>query len=319
MKKALILSSVLVSSSAIAAPNPSYSEIRLGFETIDYNEQLGSVAGLTGLSQSATVSNPAIRQLSYTGINDDWGYYIGSSATLATSIDEEVWSTDKFGDIQKNDFKMKANEIELTAAYNFSKAIQFTFGARIHTSSFTRSGFAFVRPGAEQLDEALKALRYTDEDTGVEVVPRFDLSGQRKGANDPLADNPSYLTPVVSVTEDQLGFIGAAGIRYDSRLADAFNDFSWYAEAEVSTPIYSRVQNTSKAAVTLTDNFNGWGVMARAGIRYQLVEHISVMLGVDGQYKERDAISEEVNDQRSRVPNIEYSNVSISAGLQWSY
>jgi hypothetical protein len=312
MKKAFLLSSALVSASAVAAPNPSFSEIRLGFERIDYSEKLDNVAGITDLEQSASVTNPAIRQLSYTGIDDDWGFYIGSAATIATSIDTEVWNAKEFGNVQQNDFKIKANEIALSMAYNLTRATQVTFGARIHTSSFTRSSFK-LGPAANSFDEALKALGEGDE------LPRFDLPGQRKDSADVLADNPSYLAPVISITEDQMGILGAVGIRYDSRLADAFNDVSWYAETEVSTPFYSRTQNTSIESVTLTDSFNGWGVMARAGVRYQLKEHIALMVGVDAQYKERDKISEEIDGRRRTVPNIKFENVSFSAGLQWSY
>ena len=312
MKKAFLLSSILFSTTAVAAPNPSFSEVRLGFESIDYSEQLDNVAGITDLKQKASVTNPAIRQLSYTGIDDDWGFYIASAATISTSIDTEVWTAEKFGDVQQNDFKIKANEIALSMAYNLTKSVQLTFGTRIHTSSFTRSSFK-LGAGANSFDEALKALGEGND------LPRFDLPGQRKEATDILANNPSYLTPVVSITEDQMGILGAVGIRYDSRLADTFSNVSWYAETEISTPFYSRTQNTSIESVTLTDSFNGWGVMGRAGVRYQLMDHIALMVGVDAQYKERDKISEEVDGRRRTVPNIKFENVSISAGVQWSY
>lgn len=312
MKKAFLLSSILLSTTAIAAPNPSFSEVRLGFESIDYREQLKNVAGITDLKQKASVTNPAIRQLSYTGIDDDWGFYIASAATIATSIDTEVWKAEEFGDVQQNDFKIKANEIALSMAYNLTKSLQLTFGTRIHTSSFTRSSFK-LGAGANSFDEALKALGEGDD------LPRFDLPGQRKEATDIIANNPSYLTPVISITEDQMGILGAVGMRYDSRLVDTFNNVSWYAETEISTPFYSRTQNTSIESVTLTDSFNGWGVMGRAGVRYQLMDHIAVMVGVDAQYKERDKISEEIDGRRRTVPNIKFKNVSISAGVQWSY
>ena len=122
MKKVFLLTSAFLSTTALAAPNPSFSEIRLGFETIEYQETLGNLAGITNLKQDASVTNPTIRQLSYTGIDDNWGFYIDSAATVATEIDTEVWSTSDFGAIQQNDFKTKANEIGFTAAYNITKA-----------------------------------------------------------------------------------------------------------------------------------------------------------------------------------------------------
>lgn len=309
MKKVFLLTSAFLSTTALAAPNPSFSEIRLGFETIEYQETLGNLAGITNLKQDASVTNPTIRQLSYTGIDDNWGFYIDSAATVATEIDTEVWSTSDFGAIQQNDFKTKANEIGFTAAYNFTKALQFTFGAQIKTTSFTRSNFKIVKPGADAFDKAL-----------IDLEARFNLPGQTKDLDDPLINNPQELSLVVSVTEDQMNLNAALGVRYDSRLADAFNDLSWYAEAKINTPLYSRTQSTSIEELTLTDSFNGWGVMARAGIRYQLKEHIAVMIGVDADKHERDKIAfEQVDGRRRAVPDISYSNVSVSAGLQWSY
>ncbi|KZN48088.1 hypothetical protein [Pseudoalteromonas luteoviolacea] len=298
-----------------AEPLPSFSEIRLGFETINYNESLSDVAGFGELSQSVSVTNPTIRQLSYTGIDDKWGYYIGSAATIATSIDSETWSLKDFGAIQSNDFKVKANEIAFTGAYNYTPAMQITMGMRIYTSSFTRSNFKFVNPGATRFDQALQDLPRDEHDP----VARFDLPGQAKDGDDLLQNNPASIVSVVSVTEDQMGVLASLGARYDSKLSKSFENLSWYAEGEITVPVYSHVQNTKFETTSLTDSFNGWGVMARAGVRYQVAEHIAFMTGIDTYYKERSAVSEEVNGRRYRVPNTEYSNISITAGLQWSY
>ncbi|MCF2858811.1 autotransporter outer membrane beta-barrel domain-containing protein [Pseudoalteromonas sp. SMS1] len=315
MKYTFALVGILGSCNALAAPLPSFSEIRLGFETIDYNESLQDVAGFGQLSQSISVTNPAVRQLSYTGVDDEWGFYIGSAATISTEIDTETWSLRNFGAIQQNDFKVKANELAFTAAYNYHSAIQLTFGMKIFTSSFTRSNFRFVNPGATDFDNALKALPRDEGDP----VPRFDLPGQAKDGDDALQNNPASLVPVISVTEDQMGLLATVGARYDSKILQPNETISWYVEGELSTPIYSRIQNTQFETTTLTESFNGWGIMARAGVRYQLVEHIALMVGVDAYYKERDTVTEELNGRRLRVPEIEYTNVSLTAGLQWSY
>ena len=107
--KALLL--LLPLSGSALAVNPSFSEVRLGFETISYSETLNDVAGFGKLSQSIDVTNPAIRQISYTGIDDTWGFYIESAATISTEIETETWHLAEFGDIQENAFKTKANEI----------------------------------------------------------------------------------------------------------------------------------------------------------------------------------------------------------------
>ncbi|MCF2910200.1 autotransporter outer membrane beta-barrel domain-containing protein [Pseudoalteromonas sp. DL2-H2.2] len=326
MNKSLIMACCLVSGTAAAAPNPSYSEIRLGFESIDYSEALNDLSGLGRLTQDATVSNPTIRQLSYSGINDDWGVYIGTAATIYTGLDTETWYvndftdpndssvTHQFGAVQTNDFKVKSNEIALSAAYNMTRALQVTMGGRVFTTSFTRSDFQFAQPGAGQFDQVLQSAPRGENDP----VARFNLPGQNNLDSGDLEGLPGNLQSVVSTTEDQMSIIAAAGLRYDSKLQDAFNKFSWYADAEVTLPVYTRVQNTRTIEKTLSETFNGWGIQARAGVRYQVFKTIAVMAGVDASYKERDAISESDGNRRT-VPDIEYTNLSLSAGIQWSY
>ncbi|MFM9745671.1 hypothetical protein ACKI2C_49805, partial [Streptomyces brasiliscabiei] len=66
-----------------------------------------------------------------------------------------------------------------------------------------------------------------------------------------------------------------------SRLKDSFNKYSWYIEGEVSSPMYSEIQNTQFETTTLTDSFNGWGVLGRIGMRYQVMQHIAIIAGID--------------------------------------
>jgi len=316
MKKILYITALAATCSVQAAKHPSFSEIKIGFETIGYSEALGDVAGLGALSQSIDVTNPVIRQISYSGINESWGLYIDSAATISSEIETETWSIGEFGEVQENVFTMKANEIGIKAAYNWSNALQLTLGSKIYTSSFTRSHFNFVNPGATAFDLALQNLAEPGED-----APRFTLPGQSGDqAGVPIQNNPSYLVPVVAVSEDQMGILLVAGARYDSHLVDSFNNISWYAEGEISTPMYSRTQNTKYETTTLTENFNGWGASVRFGARYHILDNTAIIVGVDALYKERDAVTDTLDGGgRVRVPEIEYSNVSFSAGIHWSY
>ncbi|MGS0536870.1 autotransporter outer membrane beta-barrel domain-containing protein [Pseudoalteromonas sp. SaAl2] len=310
-----LLTTVLFSASVYATPNPSFSEVRIGFENIGYSETLNDVAGFGQLSQSIDVTNPAIRQISYTGIDDDWGFYVESAATISTDIATETWYMGEFGAIQENAFKIKANEIGFKGAYNFTQALQFTVGTKFFTSSFTRSNFSFVQPGAEKFDQALIAI--SDDPSS---PARFTLPGMEGGQPGEQQNYNSQLRPVISVSEDQMGILLTLGARYDSRLKDSFNKYSWYIEGEVSSPMYSEIQNTQFETTTLTDSFNGWGVLGRIGMRYQVMQHIAIIAGIDAQYKSRDIVTENLeNGQRLRVPEVEYSNVSFALGGQWSY
>lgn len=304
---------------AVVAPvyaQNSFSEVRIGFEYIKYHERLKDVAGLGELSQTIDVLNPAIRQSSYSPVNADWGMYIDSAATISSDIDTETWSIKQFGDIQQNAFKVKANEIGFKAAYNVSPALQAIAGTKLYTLSFTRSNFKFVQPGAKALDDALIALPREPGDP----VPRFVLPGQfYEDATTGQQNSPSYLTPVVTVSEDQMGVLLVAGLRYDTWFASKTDNLSWYAELEMSTPIYSQIQNTQFETTTLTESFNGYGLYTRLGTRYHLTENISLVAGLDAYYKKRDAVVGSLGERRLSVPDIDYFNISYSLGLFWSY
>lgn len=296
----------------------SFSEVSIGFERISYGEELADVAGMGKLTQSISVINPTIRQLSYTGINSQWGIYIQSASTLTTDIETEYWEVGEFGRVQQNAFKTKANELGFKLAYHQMPQLQWLAGGRFYTNSFTRSNFAFVDPGASRFDQALIDLPRNDGDD----VPRFVLPGQNvTDADTPQANNPDYLVPVVSVSEDHMGVILLAGVRYDTQLSvDNHSPWSWFAEAEVSVDAYSQTQNTQFETLTLKDYFNGYGLNGKVGVRYNVLEHIALMASVDGYYKQRnEIISHLSNGRRIRVPEVTYSNLAFTLGLQWQY
>ncbi|AGH46923.1 hypothetical protein C427_4824 [Paraglaciecola psychrophila 170] len=317
MKILFFLTLVLCSSLTIADSHYSYSEIKIGVENISYAEKLSNVAGLGQLSQSIDVTNPTIRQISYSGINDSWGFYIETASSISTEIATEQWSMDTFGEIQTNAFKIKANEISMKTAYNWNNALQFTWGAQIYTSSFTRSNFAFSQPGAQFFDDALIDLPREDGDD----VPRYLLPSQSTNdAQTPQQALNSRVMPVVSVSEDQVGISMSVGARYDTINLSSIKKLSWYLDGEVILPAYTQVQNTQFETTTLSKSFNGWGVNAELGLRYHFTKTLAWVFAVDALYTSRDTITENLsNGRRLIVPKIEYSNISISSGLHWAY
>ncbi|MFT6284951.1 MAG: hypothetical protein ACJAXM_001427 [Arenicella sp.] len=317
MKILFVLTLVLCSSLTIADSHYSYSEIKIGVENISYAEKLSNVAGLGQLSQSIDVTNPTIRQISYSGINDSWGFYIETASTISTDISTEKWSMDTFSEIQTNAFKIKANEIAIKAAYNWNKVLQFTLGTQIYTSSFTRSNFAFSQPGAQMFDHALIDLPRVDGDD----VPRFLLPSQTThDAQTPQSSLNRSVVPVVSVSEDQVGISLSAGARYDSINLHSVENISWYLDGEIILPAYTQVQNTQFETTTLSKSFNGWGINAELGVRYHFTKTLAWVFAIDALYTSRDTITDNLsNGQRLRVPEIEYINISITSGLHWAY
>lgn len=317
MSKYAILVTLFFSLAVHAEKQPSMSELRIGFEHISYEEQLSDVAGFGKLEQSAQVNNPTARQLSYTGLNATWGVYIDSAATIASSVDEEIWSLEGFNEIQSNAFKMNTNEIGIKLSYHFSPDIEMAVGSRISTFSFTRSNFAFVQPGAQQFDDALIALPRNEGDP----VPRFLLPGQSTAdATTPQQDLSDSALPVVSVSEEQFALLLVASVRKDTRNSRNNDAFSWYSEAELTTPMYNQIQNTQFNTVTLRDSFNGWGIAARLGARYHFSDAIALILGLDFVHKRRNVVDETLtNGRRLRVPNLDYANLSYTLGMYWVY
>jgi hypothetical protein len=317
MNRSAVLLCFVLSFVARADVQPSISELRIGFENITYEEKLTDVAGFGKLQQSAQVINPMVRQLSYTGISAQWGVYIDSAATLASSVDEEIWSIEGFDAIQSNAFKMNANEIGVRLNYHFSSELEFAVGGRLSTFSFTRSNFAFVQPGAKQFDDALIALPRNEGDP----VPRFLLPGQNvSDADTPQQDLNSSALPVVSVSEEQLALLMVASVRKDTRNTRANTKFSWYTEAEVTTPIYSQTQNTQFNTLTLRDSFNGWGITGRLGLRYHMSNTLALIAGLDCVLKSRSVVEKTLESgKRLRVPELTYSNISYSVGIHWVY
>jgi len=318
MKKIILSTLFIFSTHVFGVENPSFSEIKIGLESIDYSESLNSIANNGRLTQSIKVTNPTIRQLSYSSINDDWGFYVESAATISTDIETETWSVTNFGEIQQNAFKIKANEIGIKAAYNWSNALQLTFGSKIYTSSFTRSNFEFIQPGAGNFDQSLITQMSRNENC---PIPRFVLPGQLICDANTLQQQ---LTPeaiiVTSVSEDQTNLILVTGLRYDSKLNNNNNKISWYLESELSVPVYSQIQNTQFEKTTLNEMFNGWGFMAKVGARYHLTKDIALLIDINSLHKETDVVTKTLsNGRRLRVPNIEYSNISYTLGLYWQY
>jgi len=313
----LSLLSSIYFTTALANTQPSFSELRIGFENITYSETLSDVANLGRLSQSVSVTNPVVKQVSYSGINENWGFYIESSTTLSADITTEAWSIGEFGNIQENAFKIKVNDIGGKVAYHYSTALQFSVGSKIYTSSFTRSNFDFVQPGAYAFDQKLITLSLAENS---DEIARFLLPSQNTSdADTPQQVLNNKILPVVSVSEDQMGVLITTGVKYDTRLQSSKN-FSWYIEGEVSLPVYTEVQNTQHNTTILTDYFNGWGVSARVGMRYHFTDNIALIFGVDGLYKERDTMTKVIdNGSRLRVPNIEYSNIAYTTGIYWRY
>ncbi|MCF8778378.1 hypothetical protein ACJPQX_13950 [Vibrio vulnificus] len=303
---------------ALAEKHGSFSEVSIGFERIGYSEELNDVGGLGKLSQSVAVMNPAIRQLSYTGINEQWGLYIQSASTLTTEIETEYWEVGDFGRVQQNAFKTKANELGLKLSYHQTPQLQWLVGGRFYTNSFTRSNFKFVQPGAAKFDQALMDLPRNPGDE----VPRFVLPGQNTtDGTTPQANNPDHLVPVISVTEDHMGLIALFGVRYDSQF-DHHNKgpWSWFVEAEANVDLYSQTQNTQFETTTLSDYFSGYGLNAKAGVRYQFLDNLSAMATLDSYVKTREMLEGTLESgQRVRVPEITYSNVAVVVGLQWRY
>lgn len=268
----------------------SFSEIDFGLDHIKYQENLTDVGHLKErghLRQSVAVTNPTIRNVSYSGLSDNWGLFIRGSSTLATSVEDEQWRLGEFGIIQKDDYKLKFSDISLSVAYSLASNVLVVAGGDFTTYSFTRSNFTHVEPGATAFSKAISPGKF-------EVIA---------GA----------------INEDQYAFLTNVGVRYDTRLGHSSDRLSYYAQADMLLPVYTMVQNTTIAGKSLTDSLNGWGVSAVAGLRFSLTRKLAIKAGVNALYGERDEIIYVQNDNRMRVPNIRLTTLGFGLGISWAY
>lgn len=318
MNKKLLLTTVLLASQTVQAeeeesPYHAYSDVEIGIEMVDYQESLGDLAGITSLSQSIDVTNPTVRNLSYSPINKSWGMMLEAASTLSSTITKESWTTSKFGDIQQNDFKIRGSDIGFKAVYHYSPSSQLLLGARYHGLSFTRSNFEYTQSGADDFNAYL-ANEYPDDDH-----VRFFLPGGPGIVQTFNSGVVKDFSRAVSVTEDQNDFLLVLGYRFDDSLTVEVNDLNWFVEAEVSLPMYSTTQNTTFQGEELSDSFNGYGLAGKAGIRYQIIKNTAIVLSYHGQYKVRNEVEKTIGESRVRVPDVTYSNHAVKLGLRWSY
>lgn len=270
----------------------SFSELAIGVDAIGYSESL-SITGYGNLSQSVTAYNPTIRQVSYTGINETWGMYIQSSSTLFPSQADETWDLGSYGTVQQDNYQTRVSDIGLKVAYHQTPSLQWLVGGRIFSNTFTRSNFEYVEPGATNSGLAL---------------PGLDTAGDTYKADS-----------VIAVTEDQSGFDGIIGFRYDTQVDNYQEKVTWFIESDVSTSLYYQVQNTS-INTTLRDFINGYGLRAQAGVRYSLTDAIGLVASVTGRYIYRDSVTEtHSNGTYTTVPDVEMTYLGASLGIQWRY
>jgi len=293
MKKHYVLCALM--SSALITPiahakKDSYSELDIGFDHMSYEETLSGFAQLGSdgnISQAVSVTNPTLRTFSFSEINDHWGLIVKGSSTLATSVAQERWSLGSFGVIQEDEFKLKYAEIGTALAYKWRANTQLVIGGTFTSSSFTRSNFEKVQPGAARFEAAI---------------------------------SPATFDPAVgAVNEDQYAFLAAMAWRYDTRFTRASSPWSFYAELGANLPVYVAVQNTSIPKQTLTDSFNGWGTYGDIGVRYHWHEKLSLKLGLHGQYSQRKEIVITADNSRLRVPDINLTSLGLGLGISWRY
>ncbi len=271
----------------------SFSELAIGVDAINYSEAL-NISGYGNLSQSTTVYNPTIRQISYTGINETWGMYIQSSSTLFPTQDKETWDLGSYGTVQQDTYQTRVSDIGLKVAYHQTPRIQWLVGGRIFSNTYTRSDFEYVEPGATN--------------AGI-TLPGLSTAGDTYKADS-----------VIAVTEDQSGLDGLVGFRYDTQVDNYLEKVTWFVETDLSTSLYYQVQNTTDDEVTLRDFFNGYGLRAQAGVRYSITDAIGLVASVTGRYIYRDAVTENHSDGTyTTVPDVEMTYLGASLGVQWRY
>lgn len=314
MKKIILgcLAATTFASGVNAAPK-SYSSLEFGFETITYREDI-SVLG-QDLSQDSKIINPIQHTVAYTALdNAAYGFYLESTSTLFENYETEEWSLGGYGPIQTNDLLMSSIDVKVLSAYNMGDQSQFLMGVSLFVLDFTRSSLA--RPsGGKSLHDDIVAGNY-DNFHSAEQVNDADCDADGPGDGDDDGEK-GFCMSEGSISESQNSIELLLGYHYDSNLGLS-NKFSWYAQGEFALPIWHRTTNSNFQGVTLDDFGGGWGLNARAGMRWSVTENFNLSLGAAANYKVRDQIDGTRDDGGSiSVPNVEYTNIQFMAGLMW--
>ncbi|WP_017446769.1 hypothetical protein [Gayadomonas joobiniege] len=283
----------------------SYSDIELGIESISYHETIEQFEGYGELKQSIQVLNPTTRNSAYIALSEKFGLYLDGAATFAPSIETETWSLGEFGDIQQNDFKIEQNELAFRVSYKMTEQHRVILGVRLSSLDFIRSHFEYVQPGADAFNAKLK------EDFPDDETKQFYLPGH--GVEERYRSH-------IAVSESQDEFMGVISYRYEPNERPGVGNFSWYFGTELAIPAYSVIQNTTIEGESLEATFNGYSLMAKLGLRYQVVDHLSLLATVSGYYKYRDVVTKHYQgDAKVSVPEVELYNNAFTLGLRWAY
>lgn len=277
------------------AAQTDYSVVSLGVESINYQEKLDSFVNTDGFSTDTTVTNPMHRAKSYTVIDKDWGFYIGTASTLMQNSTTEDWDFNGIGKVQTNEFRVNVAELELKGAYNLSENSQLIFGGSFFSLHFTRSEFRRAAQ-ADALDAKLKEA-------------------------DPLNSfvvNPGSVSESIDNVELMIGYL------IDSEFGQSA-DFNWYVGVEAALPVYYRVTNSSTDNIELDKTLGGgYAINGYTGVRWKVSKRMSADIGVRAQYKIRDSITGDYTDRdgesrTSTLPDVTYSALQAFVGINWRY
>lgn len=313
MKKINVIGLLLTVLTSMSHATPeSFGSIDLGFEMISYDEKI-FIFG-EELGQELEVINFIQHTMSYTAFdNKKYGFYLESSSTLFEEIETEIWNMSGYGHLQKNQLTMSTVDVKLLGAYSVGNHSQLLAGISFFSLNFTRSDLSREAGGdllhsaivSGALDSYLTEDQINEADCEADGIGDFDGLGEK-----------GFCPSISTITENKNSVEFILGYLYDMNLG-APRELSWYAQADLTLPIWQRTINTAFGGTTLSRFGGGWGANARTGFRWSIAEKIKINVGVMANYKWKSQISVDADFRTLSVPEINYLNIQVVGGLVW--
>jgi len=329
--KSLLLSTLFFSSfilsnqSRAEFTNQSYSYLGLGSETLTYSETSDNFGGQT-FESSFTGTNLVQKSGGYTGIGDQYGFFISTSSTLLAEEAEETWDFEGIGDVQKNQMSLKRTAIDLLGVFHFQNGHYLTAGTRYHSATFSRYDFEGTE-FTDNLNTALlanpnvRASEQANLDSQLAEVNTLRSSGNLTACVHGSGEDNGCIGTIDSGTnlqavtleqyweirkfqpeetqgvvfEDMTSWSGVFGWGYDTFFINHSLGMRYQLAARAGTALYENVLNTQNDK-SLTRTFGGdWDVHLLAGIGYQFQKEVGMMFTFEfnGVYRSELSVSGE--------------------------
>jgi hypothetical protein len=317
----------------------SFSFFGAGHESLYYQETSSDFANEAFTSEYEA---SAIVQTSggFTQISPKWGLFIITASPLLENEEQEEWSFDGYGIVQKNKMSLTQNSLDIQISFMpFDHGQYFTGGLRYQKVAFTRFDFegagnidglnsAIINTLNNDPNSQYKILKTAIEaaiGAGTNTTGVLDSNGnQIKNDQGNLITTVDELNAAVSLNpalkkgvifENASSFMASVGYGIDSYFKSQESGFRYRAGIQVGVPLYLSVLNTDNANAISETLPSGYDITAHLGAGYQFTKEVGVIL----QYQYLRSQRDEIRDGNIILPNNLFQSNTFLTQVFWAF